>query len=163
MGYSYTDLPPPPMKKRGLFERMKTTPAFTNRWTHCEIHPSMFLEICASLIPFPDHNQSPRNTYQSAMGKQTMGIHATNFQLRMDITSNILYYLQKPLVTTKVMEYFKFREMPAGQNAIVAILCYGGYNQEDLNQSGIDRRLFRSFTFRNYQDSEKKIGIYENI
>ncbi|CAG8610427.1 7884_t:CDS:10, partial [Racocetra fulgida] len=161
-GYAFLDMQPPPMKKRSLFERMKTTPAFTDRWTHCEIHPSMILGICASLIPFPDHNQSPRNTYQSAMGKQAMGIHATNYQLRMDITSNILYYPQKPLVTTKVMEYLKFREMPAGQNAIVAILCYGGYNQEDsiiMNQSGIDRGLFRSFTFRNYQDSEKRMGV----
>lgn len=126
-------------------------------YTHCEIHPSLMLGICASIIPFPDHNQSPRNTYQSAMGKQAMGIFATNYQYRMDTLSNLLYYPQKPLVTTKAMDIVKFRELPAGQNAIVAIACYSGYNQEDsviMNQSAIDRGLFRSFFYRTYQDME---------
>lgn len=131
-------------------------------WTHCEIHPSMILGICASIIPFPDHNQSPRNTYQSAMGKQAMGVFLTNYQVRMDTMANILYYPQKPLATTRSMEYLKFRELPAGQNAIVAILCYSGYNQEDsmiMNQSSIDRGLFRSMFYRVYQDSEEKIDM----
>ncbi|EIN13988.1 DNA-dependent RNA polymerase II second largest subunit [Punctularia strigosozonata HHB-11173 SS5] len=133
-------------------------------WTHCEIHPSMILGICASIIPFPDHNQSPRNTYQSAMGKQAMGIYLTNFLVRMDTMANILYYPQKPLATTRSMEYLKFRELPAGQNAIVAIMCYSGYNQEDsviMNQSSIDRGLFRSMYFRSYMDMEKKSGIQQ--
>lgn len=133
-------------------------------WTHCEIHPSMILGICASIIPFPDHNQSPRNTYQSAMGKQAMGIYLTNFLIRMDTMANILYYPQKPLATTRSMEYLKFRELPAGQNAIVAILCYSGYNQEDsviMNQSSIDRGLFRSIYYRSYMDMEKKSGIQQ--
>lgn len=134
----------------------------THTYTHCEIHPSMLLGICASIIPFPDHNQSPRNTYQSAMGKQAMGFFLTNYSRRMDTMANILYYPQKPLGTTRSMEFLKFRELPAGQNAIVAILCYSGYNQEDsviMNQSSIDRGLFRSLFFRSYSDCEKRIGI----
>ncbi|KUI56648.1 DNA-directed RNA polymerase II subunit RPB2 [Cytospora mali] len=133
-----------------------------NMYTHCEIHPSMLLGICASIIPFPDHNQSPRNTYQSAMGKQAMGFFLTNYSRRMDTMANILYYPQKPLATTRSMEFLKFRELPAGQNAIVAIACYSGYNQEDsviMNQSSIDRGLFRSLFFRSYTDSEKRVGI----
>ncbi|KAI1788825.1 DNA-dependent RNA polymerase II second largest subunit [Ganoderma leucocontextum] len=139
-------------------------PTSAHTWTHCEIHPSMILGVCASIIPFPDHNQSPRNTYQSAMGKQAMGIFLTNFLIRMDTMANILYYPQKPLATTRSMEYLRFRELPAGQNAIVAILCYSGYNQEDsviMNQSSIDRGLFRSIYYRSYMDLEKKSGVQQ--
>lgn len=107
-------------------------------------------------------HQSPRNTYQSAMGKQAMGFFLTNYSRRMDTMANILYYPQKPLATTRSMEFLKFRELPAGQNAIVAIACYSGYNQEDsviMNQSSIDRGLFRSLFFRSYSDQEKKVGL----
>ena len=131
---------------------------YTSAYTHCEIHPSMILGICASIIPFPDHNQSPRNTYQSAMGKQAMGVYVTNFQQRIDTMANVLYYPQKPFCTTRAMEHLKFRELPAGQNATVAICCYTGYNQEDsvlMNQSAIDRGLFRSIFYRAYRDEEK--------
>ncbi|THV07642.1 DNA-dependent RNA polymerase II second largest subunit [Dendrothele bispora CBS 962.96] len=155
-----------PHSNDGDFDPAARLKAGTNAhtWTHCEIHPSMILGICASIIPFPDHNQSPRNTYQSAMGKQAMGIFLTNFLIRMDTMANILYYPQKPLATTRSMEYLKFRELPAGQNAIVAILCYSGYNQEDsviMNQSSIDRGLFRSIYYRSYMDLEKKSGIQQ--
>ncbi|KAL2245718.1 DNA-directed RNA polymerase II subunit RPB2-like [Sesamum indicum] len=135
--------------------------AYSETYTHCEIHPSLILGVCASIIPFPDHNQSPRNTYQSAMGKQAMGIYVTNYQLRMDTLAYVLYYPQKPLVTTRAMEHLHFRQLPAGINAIVSIACYSGYNQEDsviMNQSSIDRGFFRSLFFRSYRDEEKKMG-----
>ncbi|KAI9810248.1 MAG: DNA-dependent RNA polymerase II [Pycnora praestabilis] len=108
------------------------------------------------------NKRSPRNTYQSAMGKQAMGVFLTNYDIRMDTMANILYYPQKPLATTRSMEFLKFRELPAGQNAIVAIACYSGYNQEDsviMNQSSIDRGLFRSLFYRSYTEQEKRIGM----
>lgn len=138
------------------------------KYTHCEIHPAMILGVCGSIIPFPDHNQSPRNTYQSAMGKQAMGVYITNFSLRMDTQAHVLYYPQKPLVTTRAMQHLKFRALPSGINACVAIACYSGYNQEDsviMSQAGIDRGLFRSFYFRSFRDEEKRplAGVQETF
>eukprot|EP00594_Rhizosolenia_setigera_P020339 CAMPEP_0178963112 /NCGR_PEP_ID=MMETSP0789-20121207/14811_1 /TAXON_ID=3005 /ORGANISM="Rhizosolenia setigera, Strain CCMP 1694" /LENGTH=1245 /DNA_ID=CAMNT_0020647481 /DNA_START=60 /DNA_END=3797 /DNA_ORIENTATION=- len=136
--------------------------SYSSTYTHCEIHPSMILGICASIIPFPDHNQSPRNTYQSAMGKQAMGIYASNYQVRMDTMAHVLHYPQKPLCTTRSMEFLHFRELPSGVNCVVAIMIYTGYNQEDsliLNQSAIDRGLFRSSYYRCYTDQETASGM----
>lgn len=93
------------------------------------------------------------------MGKQAMGMYITNYQLRMDTLAHVLFYPQKPLVTTRAMEYLHFRDLPSGQNCVVAISCYSGYNQEDsimMNQSAIDRGLFRSCFYRSYQDEEKR-------
>lgn len=133
--------------------------AYSSTFTHCEIHPSMILGICASIIPFPDHNQSPRNTYQSAMGKQAMGIYLSSFQVRMDTMAHVLHYPQKPLATTRAMEYMRFRDLPSGVNCIVGIACYTGYNQEDsliMSQSSIDRGLFRSSFFRTYNSTAER-------
>ena len=130
-------------------------------YDYCEIHPSMMLGVCASIIPFPDHTQSPRNTYQAAMGKQAMGIFATSYEVRTDTITHILQYPQKPLVFTHASEFMGFNDLPSGINAIVAIACYTGFNQEDsviLNQSAIDRGLFRSFLYRTLSVEEKKRG-----
>lgn len=129
------------------------------RYTHMEIHPCTILGTMASMIPFPDHNQAPRNTYQSAMGKQAMGVYATSYLDRMDTACNVLCYPQKPLVYTRMDRYFRNTDLPNGLNAVVAIMCFTGYNQEDsvlLNKAAVERGLFRSFFYRTYRDEEKK-------
>jgi len=95
-------------------------------YTHCEIHPSLIFGICGSLVPFPDHNQAPRNTYQCGMSKQAVGWTALNHPDRMDTMSHILMYPQKPLVSTHYNDFMKLDNIPTGQNAIVAIMCYTG-------------------------------------
>ena len=130
------------------------------QYTHCEIMVGMMLGVLASCIPFADHNQSPRNTYQSAQGKQAMGIYATNYALRLDTLAHILRYPQRPLVNTHFSKYFYGDKISNGINAIVCILCYTGYNQEDsviISQSAIDRGFFSSVFYRSYKDDEKKI------
>jgi len=130
---------------------------YADTYTHCEMHPSMILGVCASIIPFPDHNQSPRNTYQSAMGKQAMGMFASNYAFRLDTQAHVLYYPQSPLVATHGMEYLRFKELPAGMNVMLAVTCFTGYNQEDsllLNKASVDRGLFRSVYFKSFNESE---------
>ena len=127
--------------------------------THCEIHPSVILGTMASNIPFPDHNQSPRNSYQAAMGKQAMGVYALNYTERLDTMSNLLMYTARPLVSPFMSKYYRAQDMPSGYNIIVAIMTYGGYNQEDsvmINRAALDRGLFRSVFYRTYKDEEKK-------
>jgi DNA-directed RNA polymerase II subunit RPB2 len=128
-------------------------------YTHCEIHPSTIFGILASCIPFPDHNQSPRNTYQCAMGKQAMGIYVTNYMYRMDKTAYVLSYPMRPLVDTRVMNIIKLNDLPSGEMAIVAIATYSGYNQEDsiiFNKGAIDRGLFSATVYHTEKDEEKK-------
>lgn len=128
----------------------------TPEHTHCELDPALILGTLASTIPYPDHNQSPRNVYQAAMGKQAMGIYASNYAKRFDTNGHVMHYPQKPLVTTRVAKALCGDDLPAGTQAIVAIMCFGGYNQEDsllFNRSAIERGFFRSTTYRTYDKS----------
>ena len=128
-------------------------------YTHCEIHPCVVFGTTASGIPFPDHNQSPRNAYQSAMAKQAMGVYALNFRERFDAMSHILCYPEMPMVSPYMSKFYGAQALPAGQNVIVAIMPYTGYNQEDsnmINRAALDRGRFRSIFYRTYKDEERK-------
>ena len=135
-------------------------------YSHCEIHPSTIFGILASCIPFPDSNQSPRNTYQSAMGKQAIGMYVTNYDNRMDKTAYVLTYPMRPLVETRIMNIIKLNNIPSGQQVIVAIASHSGYNQEDsllFNQGSIDRGLFLATIYHTEKDEDKKLFGTEEV
>ena len=135
-------------------------------YTHCEIHPSTFLGVLASCIPFPHNNQSPRNTYQCAMGKQAMGMYASNHQKRLDKTSYVQTYVMQPLVNTRLMNMIKLHEIPSGSMCTVAIMSYSGYNQEDsiiFNRRALDLGLFSASIYHTERDEDKKIHGDEEV
>jgi DNA-directed RNA polymerase II subunit RPB2 len=129
-------------------------------FTHCEIHPSTIFGILASCIPFPEHNQAPRNTYQCAQSKQAMGVYATNYDKRFDKTAYILTSPSRPLVDTRIMNWLDLVKIPSGQVIHVAIMSYTGYNQEDsvlINKGSIDRGMFSTTIYHTEKDEDKNI------
>ena len=140
----------------------------TPKHTHVEITPAAILGIAASIIPYPEYNQSPRNSYEAAMAKQALGIPVFNFRHLMYPRMHLLHYPQKPLVKTKVYSLAGLEERPAGQNFVVALITGGGYNIQDaivINKASIERGLARSTFFRTYEAEERRYpgGQEDNI
>lgn len=131
---------------------------------YVEIHPIVLLGIIASMIPFSDHVQSPRNCFQCSMGKQAIGLPVLTHRIRTDTNLKVLHYPQKPLVFTRMADILGSNDMGSGINCVVAIACYSGYNQEDsvmLNGSSVDRGLFVLTSYSTIDCSEKKVnGTY---
>ena len=126
--------------------------------THVEVHPSTILSMLTSLIPFPHHNQSPRNQLGDSQSKQAVSMYATNWQNRFDNSAHVLCYGEAPLCRTLYTNYLGEGRMPYGQNIVLAVALWSGYNQDDgivFNKDAFDRGLFRSMGYRSYEMLEE--------
>lgn len=129
------------------------------RYTHLEIDPFTILGVVGGVIPYPHHNQAPRNTYTVAMSKQAMGAIGINQYERMDGLIYSLVYPQKPMVKSRTLDLVGFDEIPAGQNSVIAVMSYSGYDIEDaviLNKASIDRGFGRCMVFKKHQTSIRR-------
>jgi DNA-directed RNA polymerase III subunit RPC2 len=131
----------------------------TPRHTHTEIDPVTILGVVSGLVAFPHHNQSPRNTYQCAMGKQAMGSIATNQYERMDSLLYSLVYPERPIVKSRVLDLIYFDSLPGGCNGTLAVMSYSGYDIEDaivLNKASLDRGFMRCLVIKKHQASIRR-------
>jgi len=127
--------------------------------THLEIDPLTLLGVVCGLVPFPHHNQSPRNTYTCAMGKQAMGCIGMNEYERMDGLIYTLIYPMKPMCKSRTLDLANFDKVPGGQNTCICVMSYSGYDIEDaviLNKASIDRGFGRCMVLKKHQTSVKR-------
>ncbi|MBI4441034.1 DNA-directed RNA polymerase subunit B [Candidatus Woesearchaeota archaeon] len=123
----------------------------TPNHTHLEVDPLTILGLCGSLVPYANYSPGARISMGAKNQKQALGIYASNFHLRIDTDVNVLHTPQKPIVDTVMGDLVDLDKHAAGQNIVVAVMSYGGYNMEDsviLNKASIERGLGRSTYFR---------------
>jgi DNA-directed RNA polymerase II subunit RPB2 len=143
----------------------KPTKDLGNKYTHCEIHESLIFGMMCNMIIYPHHNPATRNSFSCGQSKQAVSLYHTNYNMRMDKTAVILNQGQKPLVKSRYLQYITNEENSYGENAIVAISCYTGYNVEDavlINEGALKRGLFRTTYFSVYEAHEEKIKTNES-
>ena len=131
----------------------------THKYSHMEVDPLTILGVATSNVPFPEHNSSPRCTMGAGMSKQSLGLGQANYRIRPDTRGHLLHYAQRPMLQTEAMKYNTLRTRPAGQNMVVAVMSYHGYNMEDaliFNQGSIDRGIGRSTFVRTYMSEERR-------
>lgn len=131
------------------------------RYTHLELHPSSILSFVAQAVPFAQHNQAPRNVLSCAQSKQGIGVYASNFRERMDKMAYVLHHPQRALVSTRGMRHLHSDEMPYGENVIVAVQSYTGYNIDDaiiVNRTAVQRGLLNVTHYQTLTVSESEPG-----
>ena len=131
-------------------------------YTHVEIDPSLILGVMGNLIIYPEHNPVTRNSFSCGQSKQAVSMYHTNYQMRIDKMGVVLNYGQIPLIKSRYLEYINNEEIPYGVNAIVAIMCYSGYNVEDailINEGAIQRGIFRTTYYSMYEAREESSKV----
>ena len=142
----------------GRIEDQNSKLARRSKHTHCEIHNSFILGMMCNMIIFPENNPAVRNSFSCGQSKQACSMYNTNYQVRMDKAAVLLNYGQIPLIKSRYLEHITGEEHSYGENAIVAIACYTGYNVEDailINEGALNRGLFRTTYFTCYEAHEE--------